>query len=55
MQKAKGHQPGAGEVVKLGSAGEDDEPNLSVAKNGQLLGLLHQTLPSLGERHLPAR
>jgi len=50
------HAPGgAGELVELAARGEDDEPDLSVAEHGELVGLLEQPVAALGEGHLPAR
>jgi hypothetical protein len=34
--------------------GEEDERDLGVAEDGELVGLLEQAVPALGERHLPA-
>lgn len=34
--------------------GEEDEGDLGVAEDGELVGLLEQAVPPLGERHLPA-
>ena len=39
----------------MAGAGEDDESDLRVAKDGELLGLLEQPAPALREGHLPAR
>jgi hypothetical protein len=47
--------PGVGEVIEAAGAGEDDESDLRVAKDGELLGLLEQPGPALREGHLPAR
>jgi hypothetical protein len=47
--------PGTGEVEELPGGGEDDEPDVGVAEDGELLGLLEQPLPPLGEGHLPRR
>ena len=49
--------PGAwgGELVEAAGGGEDDERDLGVAQHGQLVGLLEQPAPALGEAHLPAR
>lgn len=44
----------AGEVVELAAAGEDDDGDVDVAQHGELLGLLYQSVPALGEGHLPA-
>lgn len=42
-------------MEELARGGEDDEPNLGVAEDGELLGLLEQPPPPLGEGHLPRR
>jgi len=34
--------------------GEEDERDLGVAEDGELVGLLEQAVPALGEGHLPA-
>ena len=34
--------------------GEEDERDLGVAEDGELVGLLEQSVPALGEGHLPA-
>ncbi|RRT39898.1 hypothetical protein B296_00035408 [Ensete ventricosum] len=47
-------EPGAGELVEAAGAGEDDQADLSVTKDGELLGLLQQPVPPLREGHLPA-
>lgn len=39
-------------LVKLATAGEDDEGDLDVAENGELASLLHQAVPPLREGHL---
>ncbi|KAG6479170.1 hypothetical protein ZIOFF_062631 [Zingiber officinale] len=48
-------EPGAGELVKLAQGREDDEPDLHVAKHGELVGLLEQAAAPLREGHLPSR
>ncbi|KAL5988419.1 hypothetical protein ACLOJK_036183 [Asimina triloba] len=47
-------EPGAGEIVELAGAGEDNEADLGVAENRELLGFLQQPVAALRERHLPA-
>jgi len=47
--------PGAGEIVEFSGAGEDHNSDFSIAQDRKLLRLLQQTVPSLRERHLPAR
>lgn len=42
-------------MEQLAGGGEDDERDLGVAEDGELLRLLEQAPPSLGERHLPRR
>lgn len=44
---------GARELKKLAAVGEDDESDLSVAEHGELVSLLEEAIPPLGERHLP--
>ena len=46
---------GAGELVEPAGAGEDDEADLRITEDGELLGLLEQPVPPLGEGDLPAR
>ena len=46
---------GGGELVEAAGGGEDDEHDLGVAQHGELVGLLEQPAPALGEAHLPAR
>ena len=41
------------ELVELSPIGEDDESDLSVAENGEFVGLLEKTVSPLGEGHLP--
>jgi len=49
------HVPwGGGELEEAAAAGEDDERDLGVAQQRQLVRLLEQPVPALGERHLPA-
>uniref|UniRef100_A0A0A9CST9 Uncharacterized protein n=1 Tax=Arundo donax TaxID=35708 RepID=A0A0A9CST9_ARUDO len=43
----------AGVLVELPLGGEDDERDLGVAKDGDLVRLLQQPVPALGEGHLP--
>ena len=43
---------GAGVLVQLVVAGEDDEGDLAVAQHRQLVRLLHEAKLALGERHL---
>ena len=43
---------GAGELIEPAVAGEDDDGDLDVAEDGELQGLLHQTVPPLRERHV---
>lgn len=38
---------------KLSRAGEDNEPDLRIAEDGQLVGLLQQPRAAFRERHLP--
>ncbi|CAA7387895.1 unnamed protein product [Spirodela intermedia] len=45
--------PVAAELEELAAVGEDDQGNLGIAKDGELVSLLHQPVPPLGERHLP--
>lgn len=40
-------------VIELVGAGDDDDRDLGVAEDGQLVGLLEETVASLGEGHLP--
>lgn len=40
-------RPRAGEFMELARAREDDDTDLSIAKNGELLGLLEQPISSL--------
>ena len=54
METGRSGKPGAGVIIKSAGAGEDDEADFGVAQDGELLGLLHQTIPPLGEGHLPA-
>jgi len=42
-------------VEEFAGGGEDDEADLGVAEDGELLGLLKQPPPPLGEGHLPRR
>ncbi|RWW28997.1 hypothetical protein GW17_00006495 [Ensete ventricosum] len=47
-------KPGVGGVlIELALGGEDDEGDLRVAEDGDLVGLLEQPRPALGEGHLP--
>jgi hypothetical protein len=46
--------PGAGEIVELAGAGEDDEADLGVAEDREFLRLLQKPVPPLRESHLPA-
>lgn len=46
--------PCARKLVELSSRGEDDECDLRVTEDRQLEGLLEESVPPLGERHLPA-
>jgi len=39
-------------LVELPLSGEDDERDLRIAENGDLVGLLQQPVPALGEGHL---
>jgi hypothetical protein len=55
MQKYEPNKPGAGGFIEAAGAGEDDESDLGIAKDGQLLGLLEQPAPALREGHLPVR
>jgi hypothetical protein len=43
----------AAELVELAAVGEDDESDLRIAEDGELVRLLEQTVPALGEGHLP--
>jgi hypothetical protein len=46
--------PGVGGVlVELALGGEDDDGDLGVAEDGDLVRLLQQPVPALGEGHLP--
>ena len=47
--------PGARELGELAGGGEDDERDVGVAEHGELLGLLEQPAPPLGEGDLPRR
>lgn len=42
----------ARELVELPLGGEDDERDLCIAEHGDLVGLLQQPVPALGESHL---
>ena len=42
----------AAELVELAAVGEDDERDLGVAEHGELVGLLEQSVPALGEGDL---
>ncbi|KAG6591704.1 hypothetical protein SDJN03_14050, partial [Cucurbita argyrosperma subsp. sororia] len=42
-------EPGAGVFVEFVSAGEDDDSNISVAKDRQFFRLLQQSAPTLRE------
>lgn len=44
---------GAGELVELAAAGEDDGGDLGIAKHGELEGLLQQTVLPLRKGDLP--
>ena len=44
---------GATELVELAEVGDDNEGDLGVAEDGELVRLLEQAIPALGERHLP--
>ena len=41
--------------MEAAGAGEDDEADLGITEDTQLLGLLEDPVPALGESHLPAR
>ena len=43
---------GAGELIKLAAARENNESNFSITENGEFISFLHQTISSLGESHL---
>ena len=45
---------GGWELVEAAGVGEEDERDLGVAEDGELVGLLEQAVPALGEGHLPA-
>lgn len=45
--------PLSGEFIELSVGGENENSNFSVAKHGQLLGLLQKPCAALAERHLP--
>jgi hypothetical protein len=46
--------PGVGGVlIELALGGEDDDGDLGVAEDGDLVRLLEQPVPALGEGHLP--
>ena len=47
-------RPVVGVLVEAAAAGEDNEGDLGVAEHGELVRLLEQPVPALGERHLPA-
>lgn len=42
-------------MEEFAGGGEDDKADLGVAEDGELLGLLEQAPPPLGEGHLPCR
>lgn len=46
---------GAGVLEHPAGAGEDDDADVRVAEHGELVGLLEQPAPALGEGHLPVR
>ena len=48
-------EPGTGEIVEFAGAGEDDDSDFSIAKNGKFLCLFQQSIPPLRERHLSTR
>lgn len=48
------YTPGAGEIIELAGAGENDEANLGIAEDGELLCLLQEPVPPLRESHLTA-
>ena len=43
----------AAKLVQFSSIGEDDESNLGIAKHGELISFLQQTISSFREGHLP--
>lgn len=45
---------GGGVVEEVALGGEDDGGDVDVAEDGDLVGLLEQPRPPLGEGHLPA-
>lgn len=48
------HEPApAGEVAEAIGGREHDERDVDVAENGELIGLLDEAIPPLGEGHLP--
>lgn len=47
--------PGARELREPAGGGEHDERDVGVAQHGELLRLLEQPAPALGEGHLPRR
>uniref|UniRef100_A0A5K1DZI3 Uncharacterized protein n=1 Tax=Nymphaea colorata TaxID=210225 RepID=A0A5K1DZI3_9MAGN len=48
-------EPGVGTAVleHLPTAGKDDESDLGIAEDGELMRLLQQPVPPIGERNLP--
>lgn len=42
----------AAELIKLATAGEDDETNLGIAQHRELIGLFEQPISSLCKCHL---
>ena len=53
--KKDGPGGGAGVLEHPAGAGEDDDADARVAEHGELVGLLEQPAPALGEGHLPVR
>lgn len=43
----------ATELIKLAAIGENDESNLSITQYGEFVGLLKESISSLGKCHLP--
>lgn len=51
---AKTQSPVTGIFIQAASGREDDQSDLSVAEDGELVGLLQQPIPALAEGHLAA-
>lgn len=48
-------EPGAGILIQLAGAGDDDQTYFCVAQDPQLLRLLQKPVLTLGKSHLSAR